>query len=139
MEKTRVPRLVGLTPGLARKLTKEAGLTPRLVGLGSCVSGCDPECGSRLKPGEMVTITLSEPNDSTFGGATTLADLRDFPLRDVIERAHWQGVSLTVHGSGWVTRQEPAPGTPLAGVRQLTVWLSADSCRAYQRMRENGM
>jgi hypothetical protein len=93
----------------------------------------------RIKEGTAVALFLSEPNDSTFGGGKSLPDLQNLPLRDVVERAHWQGFSLDVRGDGWVVKQEPAPGTPLAEVRRLTVWLSADSCRAYQRLQENGM
>ncbi len=138
-EMTRVPPLQGLAPGLARKIAKEAGLIPRFVGAGSCVARCEPPLGARLKEGMAVTLFLSEPNDSTFGGATSLPDLQNLPLRDVVERVRWQGISLDIHGDGWVVRQEPAPGTPLAEVRRLTVWLSADSCRSYQRLQEYGM
>jgi hypothetical protein len=138
-ETTLVPRLVGLPPGLARKVAKEEGLIPRLVGSGSCVARCEPGVGTRVKGGSTVTLIVSEPNDSTFGGAKTLPNLLNFPLRDVVERAHWQGFTLDVRGNGWVVRQEPAPGTPLTDVHHLTVWLSADSCRAFQRLQEDGM
>lgn len=136
---TFVPWVVGLTPGLACKIAREAGLSPRLVGSGSCVVRCDPACGSRVNDGAQITLSQAEPNDSTFGGAATLPDFTNFPLRDVVERTHLLGISLTIRGNGWVVRQEPVPGTPLTRVNRLAVWLSADSCRAFCRLMEDGM
>ena len=136
---TLIPRVVGLSPGLARNLLKEEGLLPRLIGSGSCVARCEPTSGARVRVGAAVALFLSEPNDSTFGGSETLPDLSNFPLRDVVERAQWQGLELDVRGNGWVIAQDPPAGMPLAGLHRLTVWLSADSCRAYGRLLEEGM
>jgi cell division protein FtsI (penicillin-binding protein 3) len=134
-----VPRLVGLSPGLARNLLKDEGLVARFVGSGSCVARCEPTCGSRIRTGSLVSLVLSEPNDSTFGGGTTIPDLVGFPLRDVVERAQWLGFDLDVRGNGWVVEQDPPAGTPLADVRRLTVRLSADSCRSFMRLMDEGM
>ncbi len=125
---TIVPRLAGLTPGLARRLLKEAGLLPRLVGRGERVREVLPAAGSRCRPGQVVTLVLSEVPDST-GVEKGVPDLLGLSLRDAYARARWDGFAVDARGSGWVVRQSPEGGSPREG-RRLTLWLTADSCRA---------
>jgi cell division protein FtsI (penicillin-binding protein 3) len=130
---TTVPRLAGLTPGLARKLLKEAGLLPRLVGRGERVSEVLPEPGSQCRPGQVVTLVLSETPDSS-GVGSGIPDFTGLSLRDAYARARWNGLSVDARGSGWVVRQSPEPGFARE-TKHLILWLASDSCRALSSTR----
>jgi cell division protein FtsI (penicillin-binding protein 3) len=47
-------------------------------------------------------------------------------LREALTRAHADGWTVDVRGTGWVAEQSPAPGTPLAGDRRLALELRSD-------------
>jgi cell division protein FtsI (penicillin-binding protein 3) len=47
-------------------------------------------------------------------------------LREALTRAHADGWTVDVRGTGWVAEQSPAPGTPLAGDRRLALELRPD-------------
>jgi stage V sporulation protein D (sporulation-specific penicillin-binding protein) len=126
-----VPQVAGLAPGLARKLLKEEGFLPRLEGRGDRVMDVQPAAGSRCRPGQVVTLLLSQASDSCPELAG-FPDLSGLSLRDVALRARWHGWQLDPRGSGWVVGQNPEPGSPVEAVQRLTVWLSSDSCRAFR-------
>jgi beta-lactam-binding protein with PASTA domain len=125
-----VPDVAGLSPGLARRLLKQEGLMPQLVGRGTCVVTADPGPGSSCKPGATVRIVLGEAADS-LPAEGTLPDFHGLSLRDAVARARWFGLPLEVRGAGWVVNQDPGPGIVLTGVRRLRLDLAADSCEAW--------
>jgi hypothetical protein len=47
-------------------------------------------------------------------------------LREALTRAHADGWTVDVRGTGWVAEQSPPPGTPLAGDRRLALELRPD-------------
>lgn len=50
-------------------------------------------------------------------------DLAGLPLRRLLPLLELTDVQVALHGSGYVTRQDPAPGSPLAAGSTLHVWL----------------
>jgi cell division protein FtsI (penicillin-binding protein 3) len=134
---TTVPRLVGTTPRIARKLLHRDKLEPNFVGRGDYVLKSIPAAGSRCGIGEMVTCVLSDPSDS-LGVSGGIPDLMGLSLRDAMVRARAQDLELDLRGSGWVIAQDPPAGSPLEGSRTVFLELAADSCHAFVRMREDG-
>jgi hypothetical protein len=51
-------------------------------------------------------------------------DFTGLSMREAFTRARAQGLQVEVNGTGYVTQQRPAPGTPLAGERRLALWLA---------------
>lgn len=134
---TSVPRVVGTTPRVARKLLHRDQLEPNFVGHGDVVLKTLPAVGARCRIGATVTCVLSDPGDS-LATPDGIPDLMGLSLRDAIVRARAQDIVLDAQGSGWVIAQDPPAGSPLDGGRSLRVELAADSCRAFVKMREDG-
>ena len=51
-------------------------------------------------------------------------DLTGMPLRRLLPLLERSDANVTLHGSGYVSRQDPAPGSPLTAGSTLHVWLS---------------
>lgn len=60
---------------------------------------------------------VPEPGTPSFLGLS---------LREALTRAHADGWTVDVRGTGWVAEQSPPPGTPLAGDRRLALELRPD-------------
>ncbi len=52
-----------------------------------------------------------------------IPDLAGLPLRRLLPLFERSDVKVALHGSGYVTRQDPAPGSPLTAGSTLHVWL----------------
>ena len=66
-------------------------------------------------------IVVSATPHLTVGNA--VPDLAGLPLRRLLPLLELTDVAVALHGSGYVTRQDPAPGSPLAAGSTLHVWL----------------
>lgn len=124
-----VPPLEGLPPSLGRKVLREAGLLPHLVGRGERIVDVSPKSGSRCKPGKVVTLILSD--EDSLGAGKGVPNLLGLSLRDACVRARWHRLEIDARGSGWVIEQSPEPGSTTGPAGRLVLWLSSDSCRAY--------
>ena len=60
---------------------------------------------------------VPEPGTPSFLGLS---------LREALTRAHANGWTVDVRGTGWVAEQSPPPGTPLAADRRLALELRPD-------------
>ena len=66
-------------------------------------------------------IVVSATPHLTLGGE--LPDLAGLPKRRLLPLLAVPDLRLALHGSGYVIRQDPAPGSPLAPERTVHVWL----------------
>jgi beta-lactam-binding protein with PASTA domain len=80
-----------------------------------------PPAGQPIERGSVVLAYLAAPQDSV---GRSLPDLVGLPVREAMRRLTQRAVPVRISGSGFVTRQSPAPGTklPLAGPCRL--WCS---------------
>ena len=74
-----------------------------------------------MERGAVVLAYLSAPQDS-LGRA--LPNLVGLTVRDAIRRLSQRAVEVRISGSGFVTRQEPPPGTPLPLSGPCRLWCS---------------
>ena len=71
----------------------------------------------------MVSATPHLPQLTLGGELPNLVGLpkrRLLPLLPLLEEG---GLQVALHGSGYVTRQEPAPGVALTGDHTIQLWL----------------
>jgi len=115
------PDLRLLPPRQAERRLEEYDLHVRFEGSGPRVLSQVPPAGEPVERGAVVLAYLSAPQDS-LGRA--LPDLVGLPVREAMRRLTQRAVPVRISGSGFVTRQEPAPGTrlPLSGPCRL--WCS---------------
>ena len=82
----------------------------------------------RMPPNDADTVL--HPADIVVSATPHLADgdaipdLTGMPLRRLLPLLERSGVNVALHGSGYVSRQNPAPGTPFTAGSTLHVWLS---------------
>ena len=57
-------------------------------------------------------ITVSQPSLPAFDGV--IPDLRGLPKRSLLPLLNQQAIRVVIEGSGWVVRQQPAPGTTIS-------------------------
>jgi beta-lactam-binding protein with PASTA domain len=66
-----------------------------------------------------VAIMAGEYN----GEEVVVPSLKGLTLRDAVGVLGSLGLAIDIKGSGFVVKQEPAPGTVLSGKGAVTVWL----------------
>ena len=73
-----------------------------------------PVAGEPVERGSVVLAYLAAPQDSL---GRCLPDLIGLTVREAVRRLTQRAVPVRIAGSGFVTRQDPAPGTrlPLSG------------------------
>ena len=81
--------------------------------------GIEQEGDRRIAAPEQVQIQT--PGTIEIGGE--LPDLRGLPRRSILQLEAMDEISVEVHGSGWVTRQIPEPGTPIEEVSRVILEL----------------
>lgn len=106
-----------------RKLA-DFGLHARFEGAGSRVLSQSPAAGQPVERGGSVVAWLSSPQDSI---GRSMPDLTGLPVRQAIRQLTQRQVQPFVTGSGFVVRQEPAPGTPLPVSGGCRLWCAADA------------
>ncbi|MGI6558463.1 MAG: penicillin-binding protein [Limnochordia bacterium] len=74
---------------------------------------------SAAKSREEVAIVAGEYN----GEEVVVPSLKGLTLRDAVGVLGSLGLAIDIKGSGFVVKQEPAPGTLLSGKGTVTVWL----------------
>ncbi len=102
------------------------GLHARFEGAGNRVLSQSPAAGQPVERGGSVVAWLSPPQDSV---GRRMPDLSGLSMREALRRLTQRQVVSRVEGSGFVVRQEPAPGTPLP---------YAGECRLWCRVPESG-
>ncbi len=105
-----VPDLLYLDTATAERVLAGAGLAARADAVAGTVVGQVPPPGTRLTPGETVTLVVAS------GGAARpdrCPDWRGLSSRDVNRRAARLGLAVRCRGVGYVTAQDPPPGAPL--------------------------
>lgn len=105
-----VPDLALLPPRSAEQRLQRCGLHARFEGTGARVLAQSPAAGEAAERGAGVIVWLAPPADST---GHVLPDLTGMPVREAIRQLTLRQVTPRIEGTGRVTRQEPAPGTPL--------------------------
>ena len=115
------PDLRLLPPREAERRLADYGLHARFEGAGPRVLSQVPPAGQPIERGSVVLAYLAAPQDS-LGRA--LPDLVGLTMREAVRRLSQRAVPMRITGNGFVTRQEPVPGTrlPLAGPCRL--WCS---------------
>jgi cell division protein FtsI/penicillin-binding protein 2 len=115
------PDLRLLPPRQAERRLADFGLHARFEGAGPRVLSQVPPAGEPVERGSVVLAYLAAPQDSV---GRSLPDLVGLPVREAMRRLTQRAVPVRISGSGFVTRQSPAPGTrlPLAGPCRL--WCS---------------
>lgn len=118
------PDLRLLPPRQAERRLADYGLHARFEGSGPRVLSQVPPAGEPVERGSIVLAYLAAPQDSV---GRSLPDLVGLPVREAMRRLTQRAVPVRISGSGFVTRQSPAPGTrlPLAGPCRL--WCSPTS------------
>ena len=125
-----VPRLVGLSGRVARRVVAESGFLPRLEGAGAWVQSSEPPEGAPLVEGGVVTLRLGGDD------SRVMPDLAGLSLRDALLRLRSLDVVPVVEGAGWVSRQEPQPGTRIGVGTECRIRLDANSSRAWKEYEE---
>jgi stage V sporulation protein D (sporulation-specific penicillin-binding protein) len=107
------PDVLFLDAGHASRRLRQAGLSVRGATASGVVVAQVPAPGSRLEPGQTVTLTVR-----TRGAREQLCpDLRGLSNRQVQTLAARLGLDVVVRGLGTVGQQDPAPGAPLPAGR----------------------
>jgi membrane peptidoglycan carboxypeptidase len=132
-----IPAVVGLSAAVARRIVRESGFEPRLVGGGTCVTATRPEGGEHCLPETVVTLVLGDPAGSPGTERAVMPDLRGLTLRDAWLRIRSCGGRPQVDGSGWVLTQVPTPGEPISPGQPCLISLGPDSSRAYSEYLES--
>ncbi|HEY6194848.1 MAG TPA: penicillin-binding transpeptidase domain-containing protein [Candidatus Eisenbacteria bacterium] len=115
------PDLRLLPPHEAERRLADYGLHARFEGAGPRVLSQVPPAGQPVERGSAVLAYLDAPQDSL---GRELPDLVGLTLREAVRRLSQRAVPMRITGNGFVTRQDPAPGTrlPLAG--PCRIWCS---------------
>jgi cell division protein FtsI (penicillin-binding protein 3) len=77
-------------------------------------------------PPEPPPAVTSAPFDVASAPSAGTPSFLGLSLREALLRAQQVGLAVELRGSGWVTQQEPAPGSPLAADRRLALELGLD-------------
>jgi len=115
------PDLRLLPPREAEHKLADYGLHARFEGAGARVLSQVPAAGQPVERGSAVIAYLAAPTDS-LGRA--LPDLVGLTVREAMRRLGQRAVTVRISGSGVVTRQEPAAGTPLPLKGPCRLWCS---------------
>ncbi len=115
VKSTPVPDVEGQNPAEAKKLLESKGFETVVIGDGNQVEEQLPKPDTKVLEGEKVFIRAS--------GAMTYPDLTDWSLRDVMKLAQIAGIKLNKAGSGYVTKQNLKPGSPINQGENLIVEL----------------
>jgi cell division protein FtsI (penicillin-binding protein 3) len=75
-------------------------------------------------------VAVPPPPPDTKDGDPGTPSFMGLSLREAMTRAHAAGWDVRPVGSGWVTDQDPKPGSPLADERRLALWLSPERASA---------
>lgn len=110
-----VPHVTGMEPGEAKKLLESKGFETVVIGDGNQVEEQLPKADIVALEGEKIIIKAS--------GTMTYPDLTDWSLRDVLKLAQITDVKLNKAGSGYVTKQNLKPGSPINEGENLIVEL----------------
>ncbi len=122
-----IPDVRGLDPLDARRALLRERLIPVLEGRGPRVEAMRPQAYRQVRHGRVVHLTLG----GVAGRATVqVPEVRGLSLRRAISLFADAGLALEVNGSGWVVRQDPAPGTEVSPDASCAVWGSPDVSRA---------
>jgi cell division protein FtsI (penicillin-binding protein 3) len=105
---------------IATAALKRLGVEPRGPTLETATAGPAPL--PDLVPG---ALTGDPP--SAVGDPEGTPSFLGLSLREALTRAQAAGWDVRVTGSGWVARQTPPPGAPLAAERRLALQLAPDS------------
>ena len=105
----------------AERRLAEYGLHARFEGEGPRVLSQVPAAGEPVERGGAVLAYLSAPTDSL---GRSLPDLVGLTVREAMRRLTQRAVPVRITGSGVVTRQDPAPGTPLPLKGPCRLWCS---------------
>ena len=66
-------------------------------------------------------VEVSATPTLTFDDA--IPDLTGAPLRRLLPLLAQSGIRVVLHGSGYVARQDPAPGSPVTPGEPIRLWL----------------
>lgn len=110
-----VPDVTGLDGAEAKKLLESKGFETVIIGDGSLVEEQLPKADTMALEGEKVFIKAS--------GKKTYPDMTNWSLRDVLKLAQIADVKLNKAGSGYVTKQNLKPGSPINEGENLIVEL----------------
>jgi membrane peptidoglycan carboxypeptidase len=117
-----VPDVAWLPTPWAEARLAEAGFVPRVKGNGNRVAAQSVQAASMAKPG-----TVIELSTVSVGAADEMVHVPDFTglsLTEANRLATEIGLTLKATGSGFVSGQEPAKGTPAPARSTLSVRLS---------------
>ncbi|MBD3219701.1 PASTA domain-containing protein [bacterium] len=116
-----VPDVLYLDAARAAQRLRLAGLEVTGGLEGGPVLAQVPEAGGRVAPGTPVTLTTRPARATEPSHAPDLIGLSNRQVRAI---AASLGLEVMLEGTGYVERQDPAPGTPLSGA-PITVSLEA--------------
>jgi penicillin-binding protein 2B len=114
-DSSSVPDISGMDAAEAKKLLESKGFETVIIGNGNQVEDQLPKADTIALEGEKVIIKTS--------GVKTYPDLTNWSLRDVMKLAQITDVKLNKAGSGYVTKQNLKPGSPINEGENLIVEL----------------
>ena len=114
----------------AERRLADFGLHARFEGTGPRVLSQSPAAGLPVERGGSVVAWLSPPQDSV---GRSMPNLSGLPMREALRRLSQRQVESRVSGSGFVVRQEPAPGTPLPVAGGCRLWCEVPESAARTR------
>lgn len=111
----------------AESRLRDYGLHAHFEGTGPRVISQSPAAGQPVDRGGSVVAWLSPPQDSV---GRSLPDLSGLTMREALRQLSQRQVEFHVTGSGFVVRQEPAPGTPLPLAGGCRLWCEVPAAGA---------
>lgn len=114
-ETKKIPDLTGLSKDEAVKQLTDKGFETVVLGNGAKVANQLPKAGTTILEGEKVIILTD--------GDAAVPDMTGWSLRDVMKAAKLTELQLESNGNGYVTAQDPAPGTPIRSGAKLKITL----------------
>lgn len=122
-----VPDVRGMDGPLARQVLQRAGLLPVFDGMGTRVERVLPPPYAAVERGGVVHLALVAAGpDSSVG----IPDLNCLSLRRAVCLLGQSGLKAGPHGSGWIVRQQPEPGSRVEPGSMCEFWAEPDSSRA---------
>jgi len=133
-----VPDVIGLSTSVARRVLVEAGMLPRVEGVGDQVVACRPPVGESCEAGSVVTLALGSVVVDSLGPGRRMPALMGLSMRDALVRLRSLETPYRAEGTGWVIAQTPASGELLASGQSCSITLGPDSCLAWKEFLRGG-
>jgi penicillin-binding protein 2B len=129
LKKAEISDFTGESVGKAQKQIEESGLRPVIIGDGQKVAGQSASPGDVMLQGERVVLRTD--------GNLTIPDMKGWSVRDVLKVSKMANLELNMVGTGYVTKQNIKPDSPIAESEPLVVTFQTPEQQLEEEKKEN--